>query len=127
MTVSTEILSGSLADYCVVDARTSERFRGDVEPLDAKAGHIPGSINRPFGNNLQMNGRFKTPQSLRSEFESRLADVPLERVLHSCGSGVTACHNQFAMEYAGLGGTKIYPGSWSEWIRDPSRPTVTGD
>jgi thiosulfate/3-mercaptopyruvate sulfurtransferase len=127
MMVSTEALTGSLADYCLVDARTSERFRGDVEPLDSKAGHIPGSINRPFGNNLQMNGRFKAPHSLRSELESLLADVPLERVLHSCGSGVTACHNQFAMEYAGMVGTKIYPGSWSEWIRDPSRPIVTGD
>ena len=126
MTVSTESLSGSLADFCVLDARTSERFRGDIEPLDAKAGHIPGAINRPFGSNLQINGRFKSPQAIRSEFESLLGGVPPERVLHSCGSGVTACHNQFAMEYAGMGVTKVYPGSWSEWIRDPCRPITTG-
>ena len=127
MVVSTRDLSDALADHCIVDARASERFRGDVEPLDTKAGHIPGAINRPFGNNLRMNGRFKAPGELKTEFETLLADTAAERVVHSCGSGVTACHNLFAMELAGMEGSKVYPGSWSEWIRDSSRPIATGD
>jgi thiosulfate/3-mercaptopyruvate sulfurtransferase len=111
--------------WTVVDARTSERFSGAQEPLDARAGHIPGALNRPLGNNLRLNGRFRDPAELRAAFEALLA-VPPERVVHSCGSGVTACHNLFAMELAGLAGSKLYPGSWSEWIRDPSRPIATG-
>lgn len=126
MTVHTATLPDALQDHCLVDARASERFSGEIEPLDTKAGHIPGSINRPFGSNLMLNGRFKSPEELKSEYESLLAQSPPERVIHSCGSGVTACHNLFAMELAGLGGSKIYPGSWSEWIRDPNRPVETG-
>lgn len=126
MTVTTGCLAGSLDQFTLVDARASERFSGEVEPLDTKAGHIPGALNRPFGQNLRLNGRFREPRKLRAEFESLLGGVDRGRVVHSCGSGVTACHNLFAMEVAGLGGTKLYPGSWSEWIRDPDRPIETG-
>ena len=126
MTVSSEVLARSLADYRLVDARTSERFSGQEEPLDTKAGHIPGALNRPFGSNLRLDGRFRDPVELKQEFETLLGDAAPDRVLHSCGSGVTACHNLFAMELAGVGGSRLYAGSWSEWIRDPSRPVASG-
>ncbi|MBT8064359.1 MAG: sulfurtransferase [Gammaproteobacteria bacterium] len=126
-TVDTEALAGDLASRLVVDARSAERFSGAVETLDTKAGHIPGARNRPFDQNLGEDGRFKTPETLRSEFEGLLNETHPERVVHSCGSGVTACHNLFAMELAGIGGSRLYPGSWSEWIRDPRRPIATGD
>jgi thiosulfate/3-mercaptopyruvate sulfurtransferase len=109
----------------VLDARASQRFRGEVEPLDTRAGHIPASINRPFGSNLQMSGRFKSREVLREEFLELLAGRDPKTLAHSCGSGVTACHNLFAMELAGLEGSRLYPGSWSEWIRDPARPIET--
>ena len=123
--VTTPRLAAALPSHTVIDARTSERFTGAHEPLDTRAGHIPGARNRPFGHNLHLNGRFKTPEDLREEFEALLADHP-EPVVHSCGSGVTACHNLFAMELAGLKGSRLYAGSWSEWIRDASRPIETG-
>ena len=110
----------------VLDARAPERFSGEVEPLDTRAGHIPGSLNRPFTDNLDVNGHFRSAQELRSEFEALLGNTSAEKVIHSCGSGVTACHNLFAMELAGLGGSRLYPGSWSHWIRDPDRPIATG-
>ena len=110
----------------VLDARASPRFSGEVEPLDSRAGHIPGALNRPFGANLDANGRFKAPELLREEFAALLGGRTRESVVHSCGSGVTACHNLFAMELAGLSGSRLYPGSWSEWIRDPDRPIETG-
>jgi len=110
----------------VLDARAGQRFRGEVETLDTRAGHIPGSLNRPFGSNLELGGRFKAPAALREEYLSLLAGRAPQSVVHSCGSGVTACHNLFAMELAGLAGTRLYPGSWSEWIRDPARPIETG-
>ena len=115
------------SDFLLLDARAGQRFRGEVEPLDTRAGHIPGSINRPFGSNLELAGRFKEPAALREEFLSLLDGREPHTVVHSCGSGVTACHNLFAMELAGLGDTRLYPGSWSEWIRDPDRPIETGD
>jgi thiosulfate/3-mercaptopyruvate sulfurtransferase len=111
----------------VLDARAPERFSGEVEPLDTRAGHIPGSLNRPFTDNLNSSGRFRTPLELKSEFEALLGKASAEKVIHSCGSGVTACHNLFAMELAGLGCSRLYPGSWSHWIRDPNRPVATGD
>lgn len=111
----------------VVDARAVERFTGEFEPLDTRAGHIPGSLNRPFAKNLDASGRFRSPRELRREFEALLGEIRAERVIHSCGSGVTACHNLFAMELAGLGGTRLYPGSWSHWITDPERPIETGE
>jgi len=110
----------------LVDARGSQRFRGEEELLDTRAGHIPGSLNRPFGANLRPNGQFKSPEELREEYLDLLDDQPAGRVVHSCGSGVTACHSLFAMELAGLAGSRLYPGSWSEWIRDPGRPIETG-
>lgn len=126
MTVNVGRLHAQLEEWTLLDARAPERFSGEVEPLDAKAGHIPGALNRPFDDNLQSDGTFKSPGELRADFRKLLGDSRLESVVHSCGSGVTACHNQFAMELAGLGATRIYPGSWSEWIRDPGRPIETG-
>ena len=126
LTVTTADVLAGLGQLAVVDARASERFSGEVENLDSKAGHIPGALNRPFGANLQMNGRFKNRSTLQTEFSAFLKNHSLADVVHSCGSGVTACHNLFAMELAGLVGTRLYPGSWSEWIRDPSRPLETG-
>jgi len=110
----------------LVDARGAERFRGEIEPLDPVAGHIPGAINRPFTQNLGPAGTFKPAEALRAEFDALLAGTPSGRVVHQCGSGVTACHNALAMEIAGLTGSRIYPGSWSEWCADPSRPVARG-
>ncbi|RPH98034.1 MAG: sulfurtransferase [Lysobacterales bacterium] len=110
----------------VLDARASQRYSGEMENLDSRAGHIPGALNRPFGSNLAPGGRFKAPQELREEFAKLLGNRDTTGIVHSCGSGVTACHNLFAMELAGMGGTRLYPGSWSEWIRDPARPIATG-
>lgn len=112
--------------YLIVDAREPKRFSGKEEPLDKKAGHIPGAVNRFLGLNLA-DGRFKSPEALRAEFDALLGGHDVGDVVHSCGSGVTACHNLFAMEYAGLSGSRLYPGSWSEWIADPSRPIETSN
>ena len=108
----------------VLDARAAERFRGETEPLDPVAGHIPGALNRFFKTNLQAEGRFKPADALRAEFAA-LHTTPAELV-HQCGSGVTACHNLLAMEHAGLTGSALYPGSWSEWCADPARPVARG-
>ena len=110
----------------LIDARAPERFRGDVEPLDAQAGHIPGAMNRFFRDNLAADGRFKSPEQLRAEFQALVAGRAPQQVVHQCGSGATACHNVLAMEIAGLGTTTLYPGSWSEWSSDPSRPVAKG-
>lgn len=113
---------------CVlVDARAPERFRGESEPIDAKAGHVPGAVNRPFQDNLDADGEFRPPEALRRDFEALLKDREPVAAVHMCGSGVTACHNLLAMEHAGLPGSKLYPGSWSHWITDPDRPVATGD
>jgi thiosulfate/3-mercaptopyruvate sulfurtransferase len=111
----------------LVDARALERYRGEVEPLDPVAGHIPGAINRPYPRNLNPDQTFKPADVLRREFAELLGATPLERVVHYCGSGVSACHNMLAMEIAGLPGTRLYPGSWSEWSADPAHPVATGD
>lgn len=110
----------------IVDARAPERFTGAVEPLDTKAGHIPGSANWPFMKSLDSDGCFRSPEQLRAMAGSIIGERQPGEVIHSCGSGVTACHNLFAMELAGLSGSKIYPGSWSEWIRDDNRPVAKG-
>lgn len=128
MTVSLEDILADLgqSSLTLIDARAPERFSGETEPLDTRAGHIPGALNRPLGFNLGDSGQFKRPEQLRLEFEALLQQRPLNSVVNSCGSGVTACHNRFAMELAGLGESRVYPGSWSEWVRDESRPIETG-
>lgn len=114
-------------DHCVVvDARSPERFRGQNETLDPVGGHIPGARNRFFMNNLDEQGKFKTAEILRAEFAQATGNVPAQDVVHQCGSGVTACQSLLAMEIAGLQGSRLYPGSWSEWCSDPSRPIVIG-
>lgn len=110
----------------VIDARAGERYRGEVEPLDPRAGHIPGALNRPCQSNLRPDGLFKPAPVLRAEFNALLGDRDPSTVVHQCGSGVTACHNLLAMEHAGLPGSRLYPGSWSEWCADPSRPAALG-
>ena len=111
----------------VIDARAPERYNGSIEPIDPKAGHIPGALNRFWKNNLDANGRFKHGSLLRAEFGDMLAGMNPAQWIHQCGSGVTACHNLLAMEHAGLGGGRLYPGSWSEWCADPARPVAIGD
>lgn len=108
----------------LVDARTSARYAGDVEPIDPVAGHIPTALNYPFEANLDSQGRFLSAAQLRARF-AKLAPDP-SQVVHMCGSGVTACHNILAMELAGLTGSKLYAGSWSEWIRDHINPVTKG-
>lgn len=112
--------------YQLIDARSAERFRGELEPIDPLAGHIPGALNRPLTDNLS-NGQFKSPETLKQEWEAKLAGKSAREIVHMCGSGVSACHNLLAMEIAGLSGSRLYVGSWSEWIRDPKRPIATGD
>jgi thiosulfate/3-mercaptopyruvate sulfurtransferase len=111
----------------VLDARTPERYRGEQEPIDPVAGHIPGARNRPWQRNLAADQTFRPAAELRSEFDEALAGLPGDAVIHQCGSGVTACHNLFAMELAGRPGSALYAGSWSEWIADPARPVATGE
>lgn len=115
--IDTAELASAMANHrlCLLDARAAERFRGEVEPLDAKAGHIPGAINRPFTDNLE-GVRFKPAAVLRREFLALMGDALPTEVVLSCGSGVTACHNLLAMEHAGLHGARLYPPSWSGWI-----------
>ena len=109
----------------LVDARAPERYRGDVEPIDKVAGHIPGAVNHFFNRNLDEQGTFRSAEALREGFAATFGGVPPEQVVCYCGSGVTACHNLLALEHAGLHGARLYPGSWSEWSSDPSRPMET--
>ena len=125
--VSADALGRALGRVKLVDARAAERFRGDVEPLDRVAGHIPGALNRPFSANLAADGRFKPAAELAREFAALLGDGrDGADVVHQCGSGVTACHNLLAMEAAGRLGSSLYAGSWSEWSADPARPVARG-
>jgi len=110
----------------VIDARAAPRYRGEMEPLDPVAGHIPGALNRPFTENFDGNGFFKPAGQLRAEFETLLAGRHPASVVHHCGSGVSAVPNLIAMEVAGLGSTALYAGSWSEWCSDPARPVARG-
>lgn len=109
----------------LVDARAGERFRGEVEPLDPVAGHVPGAVNRPFALNV-LDGRLRDAQELRAELQGVIGNQDPERVVLMCGSGVTACHLLLAMESAGLSGARIYADSWSGWVSDSSRPVATG-
>lgn len=126
--VDTPTIEANLIDQeaTVVDARAAERYRGDVEPIDPVAGHIPGAINRPMAMNLESDGRFRDAAALRADFDALLAGRHASALVHSCGSGVTACHNLLAMEIAGLPGAALYPGSWSAWCSDADRPVVRG-
>jgi len=111
----------------LVDARAPDRFRGQNETLDRVGGRIPGARNRYFRDNLDTDGRFKSPEALEKEFGTVLGPAGAENVVSYCGSGVSACHNLLAMEIAGLRGARLYPGSWSEWCADPSRPVESGE
>jgi thiosulfate/3-mercaptopyruvate sulfurtransferase len=110
----------------LVDARAPERFRGETETIDKKAGHIPGAVDHFYKWNVGDDNTFRSRQVLLERLAQTLADVPPERVVCYCGSGVTACHNLLALEHAGLRGAKLYPGSWSEWSSDPARPVERG-
>ncbi|MBK8817346.1 MAG: sulfurtransferase [Methylococcaceae bacterium] len=110
---------------CLIDARSPERYRGEQEPIDPIAGHIPGAVNRPFQLNLDKNGLLLSPEILRNQFIQLIGEKNPQQIVHMCGSGVTACHNLLAMEVAELKGSKLYPGSWSEWIKDKNRAIAT--
>jgi len=114
------------AGFVILDARSAPRFRGEVEPIDPVAGHIPGAVSAPCEQNVSADGTFLPPDVLRARFESLVKSVPTENVICYCGSGVTAAHNLIAIAYAGLGMGRLYAGSWSEWITDPARPVATG-
>jgi len=109
----------------VIDARSNDRFHGQNETIDPVGGHIPGAVNRFFKANVDENGRFRPAKELKREFQALIGDTAVKNVVHQCGSGVSACHNLLAMELAGMGGSRLYPGSWSEWVADPARPVAT--
>ncbi len=122
---SEQVANALRAGDLLIDARGAARFRGEEEPIDRVAGHVPGAVNRPFTDNL-VNGRLKSPSQLADEFRALLGDLPPNRAIAMCGSGVTACHNLLAMERAGLPGARLFAPSWSGWISDPSRKIATG-
>lgn len=126
--VNVDEVQSRAARTVLVDARAPERYRGEVEPIDAVAGHIPGAINRFWQANLAdiAQGRFKSASELRQEFSALLSDRSPQEFIAYCGSGVTACHQLLAMAHAGLPGAALYAGSWSEWIADPARPVARG-
>lgn len=129
--VDADFVLKNLRDMVLIDARAPDRFRGQNETLDPIGGRIPGARNRFFKDNLESSGKFKSPHALGEEFRALLADKGVEKavdkVVHSCGSGVSACHNLLAMEIAGMPGSRLYPGSWSEWCADANRPIATGN
>lgn len=110
----------------VLDARSPDRYRGENETIDPVGGHIPGALNHHFKDNLDADGRFKSPEKLKESFHALLRDTPPDSVIHQCGSGVTACHNLLAMEIAGMTGAALYPGSWSEWCKQRDVPVARG-
>ena len=112
----------NIPETCVLDARSAQRFRGGNEKVDPVAGHIPGANSAPFTDNLDENGNWKSRSELRQKFKNLLDGFPAEEAVSYCGSGITACHNILAMYHAGLGDSRLYPGSWSEWITNPDRP-----
>ncbi len=127
-TVSATGIAASLTRRSLVllDARSAERYRGDFEPIDRVAGHIPGALNRPYMRNVTPEGTFRSPQELRADFEGMLHGRSAEDLVHYCGSGISACHNVLALTIAGYPLTRLYPGSWSEWSSDPQRPVAKG-
>jgi len=127
-TVSAEDVARALTrrEILLIDARSAERFAGDNESIDRVAGHVPGATNVPFLGNLDGAGRFLSPAKLAERWQGVLGARKPSELVSMCGSGVTACHNLLALEIAGLSGARLYPGSWSEWIRDPARPVARG-
>ncbi len=121
--VSAGLAGGTLE---LIDARDAHRFEGQSEPIDTVAGHIPGAVNHPYARNLTDDRYFRAPAKLAADFRKVTRGTAGEAIVHMCGSGVTACQNIFAMELAGISGTRLYAGSWSEWIRDPARPVALG-
>jgi thiosulfate/3-mercaptopyruvate sulfurtransferase len=115
------------ADFVLVDSREAYRYRGESEPIDPIAGHIPGAVNAFFMDNLDAEGYFLPKEQLRSQFELLMTGKPASQTVFYCGSGVSACHNILALAHAGLGDATLYPGSWSEWITDPKRPVEKGE
>lgn len=125
--VDIRLLQTVLADQsgCLIDVRSKARFQGQVEPIDPVAGHIPGAVNLPYTHLLDDQGRFLPSEPLRAQLLEILGGKEASDAIAMCGSGVTACHLLLAMTHVGLPGGRLYPGSWSEWIRDPSRPVAT--
>jgi thiosulfate/3-mercaptopyruvate sulfurtransferase len=111
----------------LVDARAAERYRGETEPLDPVAGHVPGAVNRHYAGNLDSDGTFREADALRAEFEELLGGRPADQMVSMCGSGVTACHNLLAMTLVGFSGMRLYVPSWSGWCSDPQRPVAKGE
>jgi thiosulfate/3-mercaptopyruvate sulfurtransferase len=111
----------------IVDSRAPQRYSGEVEPIDPVGGHIPGASNYFFQGNLDEHGIFRTPEDLRTRLAPFTKGIKPGKVVFYCGSGVQACHNLLALEHAGISGARLYPGSWSEWVSDKSRPVETGD
>ncbi|MGD8429008.1 MAG: sulfurtransferase [Ectothiorhodospiraceae bacterium] len=126
-TVEARTLADNPDRYHVVDARAAERYRGESEPIDPVAGHIPGARNRPFSENLDDDGRLLPPDTLAAHWRALLGEAGERQLVSMCGSGITACHHLLALTHAGIEGAALYPGSWSEWIRDPERPVATGE
>jgi thiosulfate/3-mercaptopyruvate sulfurtransferase len=122
------VSSGALrsGEQLLIDARSADRFAGENETIDPVAGHIPGARNHPFAANLDAQGRFLDPGQLRQGWERTLRGASARQLISMCGSGVTACHNLLALEAAGLPGARLYAGSWSEWITDPTHPVTRG-
>jgi len=112
-------------EIVLADARAADRFTGKAEPIDPVAGHIPGAVNYPFNQNLDVGGTFKSAEEIHPGLHALLGDHKSQDLVHMCGSGVTACHNLFASELVGIKGSRLYVGSWSEWLRDPSRPVIS--
>jgi thiosulfate/3-mercaptopyruvate sulfurtransferase len=110
----------------VMDARAAARYRGEIEPIDPVAGHIPGAINAPYQDNLAPNGVMKSAQALRARYKALVGGIPAEECAIYCGSGVTAVHNILAIQHAGLGEARLYSGSWSDWVTDPERAVAEG-
>lgn len=123
--VETVVENIEAKNFGLLDARAAPRYLGEKEPFDPVAGHVPNAINRDFMENLNEQGLFKSPEQLKQEFEKILQQCPNQEIVHMCGSGVTANHNMLAMEIAGLTGSKLFLGSWSQWVTDPSRPVAT--
>jgi len=124
---ATQVVSALARDGIrLLDVRAAERFRGQVEPIDTVAGHVPGAVNAPFGDNLKADGTFQPGEVLARRYADLGAGRDPRQLVFMCGSGVTACHGLFALELAGMPGAALYPGSWSEWIRSPDRPVATG-